>query len=121
MVNVDSPYTWIRYKDYLCENCVANCCIMPLEIGFDDLVLLELATEDDRCSIKKLTKRLTKEKIIKSYRSSTGFFMLEQKANRDCIFLDTNRLCKVYDKRPEVCRKFPNIGPRPGHCPYQKK
>lgn len=95
---------------------------MPVEIKADDIVRLELADpEEIESSPRKVAKRLIRDGILKSYRESTGLFMLEQKTNRDCIFLDKNRLCKVYEKRPSVCRKFPEIGPRPGWCPHSNK
>lgn len=92
---------------------------MPVEIKLSDLIRLGVATEDEaQTSIKKLAKRLMKEGIIVSYRSGTEFFMLSQKANRDCLYLDSKtRLCTVYEKRPDTCRQFPSIGPRPGFCP----
>lgn len=95
---------------------------MPVEIKLSDLIRLELVTEDEASgSIKKLAKRLIKEGIIVSYRQGTEFFMLSQKANNDCLFLDSKtRLCTVYEKRPETCRLFPSIGPRPGFCPGSK-
>jgi Fe-S-cluster containining protein len=55
---------------------------------------------------------------VRSYHPPTGLFILEQRYGRDCVFLDTKtRRCTVYEKRPEVCRRFPKIGPRPGYCP----
>lgn len=92
---------------------------MPVEIKISDLIRLGLTTEDEAAgSIKKLAKRLMKEGYITSYRQGTEFFMLSQKANRDCWFLDSKtRLCTVYEKRPDTCRGFPSIGPRPGFCP----
>lgn len=92
---------------------------MPVEVKSSDLVRLGVASEDEVIgSVKKLAKRLIKEGIIVSYRSGTEFFMLQQKANNDCLFLDSvTRLCTVYDKRPDTCRQFPSIGPRPGFCP----
>jgi len=27
----------------------------------------------------------------------------------------------VYDKRPNTCRKHPQVGPRPNFCPYGAK
>jgi Fe-S-cluster containining protein len=95
---------------------------MPVEIKASDLVRLEIATEDEITgSVKKLVKRLSKEGIIQSYRHGTEFFMLTQKANNDCLFLDSvTRLCTVYEKRPDTCRQFPAIGPRPGYCPCVK-
>lgn len=92
---------------------------MPVEIKLSDLIRLGLTDEDEAAgSVKKLAKRLSKEGIIQSYRQGTEFFMLTQKSNSDCLFLDSvTRLCTVYEKRPDTCRQFPSIGPRPGFCP----
>jgi uncharacterized protein len=120
--DVDRPSEWIRYRQALCNGCWAGCCTMPVEVTAQDLVRLGVATEDEaRASLKKLAKRLMKEGVVKSYRAGTGLFMLEQKQNRDCVFLGENRLCTVYEKRPDVCRKFPSVGPRPGFCPGQRE
>ncbi|MEZ0392612.1 MAG: YkgJ family cysteine cluster protein [Pseudobdellovibrionaceae bacterium] len=118
----DKPWTWVKYRDGLCKGCYGSCCTMPVEIKAEDLVRLELASEDElSASPKKVAKRLIKEGILASYRESTGNFMLTQKSNDDCYYLDLHtRLCKVYDKRPGVCRKFPEIGPKPGFCPARK-
>lgn len=119
----DKPWTWVKYRDGLCNGCHGSCCTMPVEIKSEDLVRLSLATEDElNASAKKVAKRLIKEGILNSYRDSTGNFMLTQKANDDCYYLDLKtRLCTVYEKRPGVCRDFPAIGPRPGFCPVRKK
>jgi Fe-S-cluster containining protein len=59
--------------------------------------------------------------VVKSYRESTGLFTLAQKSNGDCLYLDKNRLCVVYEKRPDVCRKFPlEMSRKIGHCPSEK-
>jgi uncharacterized protein len=93
---------------------------MPVEVQTSDLIRLGVASVDE-VSNKKIAKRLMKEKIVSSYRSGTDLFMLAAKPNGDCYFLDSKtRLCTVYEKRPDVCRKFPEIGPRPGYCPAKK-
>ncbi len=95
--------------------------MLPVEVKIEDLIRLELVTADEAIgSHKKIAKRLQREGIVKSYRTSSGLFMLEQNEGRDCYFLDKKtRLCSVYEKRPGVCREFPKtIGPRPGFCPY---
>jgi Fe-S-cluster containining protein len=97
---------------------------MPVEIKAADLLRLGLVTEDElQSSLKKVAKRLLKEGVIQSYRSGTEFFMLSQKSNSDCYFLDSEtRFCSVYDRRPETCRGFPSaLGPRVGYCPYIRK
>lgn len=97
---------------------------MPVEINSFDIVRLGLATQDEiDQSIKKAAKRLKKDGVIVSYRDSTDLFMLSQKSNDDCYFLDSKtRLCTVYEKRPGTCRDFPAVvGPRVSYCPYKKK
>jgi hypothetical protein len=51
------------------------------------------------------------------------FFMITQKPNDDCYFLDSKtRLCSVYEKRPDTCRQFPSqLGTRVGFCPVEYK
>ena len=119
----DRPRTWIKFRDGLCENCFGGCCTMPVEIKSEDLVRLELCGQEEiEQSPKKVAKRLIKEGVLSSYREGTGLFMLTQRPNDDCFFLDSrSRLCTVYQKRPGVCREFPNIGPKPGFCPATKK
>lgn len=95
---------------------------MPVEVTAEDLIRLGLAGEEELSSERKrVVRRLTQEGILKSYRSSSQLFMFEQQTDGSCIYLDSNRLCKVYDKRPGVCREFPRIGPRPGFCPAAPK
>lgn len=123
-VDKDRPSTWKKYEAKNCTSCRANCCRMPVEIRLQDLIRLGLTDEDEASgSIRKLAKRLMKDGVIKSYREGTEFFMLTQKTNDDCYFLDSKtRLCTVYEKRPETCRDFPSIvGPRIGFCPVQRK
>ena len=124
LLDKDRPSTWKKYDSNFCTSCVANCCRMPVEIKISDLVRLDIATEDEaQGSVRRLAKRLIKEGIVKSYRSGTEFFMLTQRSNDDCYFLDPKtRLCSVYEKRPDTCRSFPVVvGPRIGFCPSQKK
>ncbi len=97
---------------------------MPVEVKSSDLVRLKIASEDEFLnSIKKTAKRLKKEGFISSYREGTEFFMLTQKANEDCYFLDSQtRLCSVYEIRPDTCRDFPSaVGPKINFCPSEKK
>lgn len=123
-IDKDRPSTWKKYDAENCTRCRANCCSMPVEVKAADLIRLGLATADEVAnSIRKLAKRLKKEGFISSYRSGTEFFMLTQKANSDCFFLNSvTRLCTVYDKRPETCRDFPAVkGARTGFCPVEFK
>ncbi len=114
-VDIDRPSTWVRWREELCGTCHGGCCMMPVEVHFSDLERLGLAEETP----KKTFQRLMKEGVVKTFRAATGLFQLEQQSDRSCIFLHpTKRNCTVYEKRPEVCRKFPReMGPRIGYCP----
>lgn len=97
---------------------------MPVEVKFQDLVRLGVCSPDDEfASRRKLVNRLKREGIIQSYREATQNFMLTQRSNDDCLYLDAHsRLCTVYDKRPDVCRNFPtSMGIRPGYCPANQR
>lgn len=122
MIDKDRPSTWVPFRESLCKGCRADCCAMLLEVTTEDLVRLGICSEDEALgSQKKLFKRLRKEKIAMSFRDGTGLFMLQSKSNGDCQFLNSQtRLCTVYDRRPNVCRKFPSIGPKPTFCPANR-
>jgi uncharacterized protein len=123
-IDKDRPSTWKKYDATKCTLCRANCCSMPVEVKASDLIRLEIASVDELDnSIKKMAKRLKKEGYISSYREGTENFMLTQKSNSDCYFLDSNtRLCTVYEKRPDTCRQFPSqMGTRVGYCPVELK
>lgn len=119
----DKPWTWLKFRNGMCEGCFGNCCTMPVEIKDTDLIRMGVVTEDELLvSVKKTAKRLIKEGIVQSYRDGTNTFMLSSRPNGDCLYLDLkSRLCTIYEKRPEVCRQFPSIGPRPGYCPSNRK
>ena len=118
----DKPRTWVRYRTGMCTGCYGSCCTMPVEVRASDLVRLGVAHPDEvETSVKKLVKRLKKEQLIQSYRESTELFTLAARPNGDCHFLHpVTRLCTKYEDRPDVCRQFPDIGPRPGFCPVSK-
>jgi len=118
-IKLDQPSTWARYQNGMCEGCWGGCCTLPVEVSAFDLLRLKLITEDEAsASLKKVARRLKSEGLVRAFNSRSGIFTLEQRAGRDCVFLHPQtRLCTVYEKRPEVCRQFPKIGPRPGFCP----
>ncbi len=84
-----------------------------------DLIRLGLITEDEAVdSLRKVARKLHKSGHIQSFNAGKQLFILEQRRGRDCIFLgEKDRRCTVYDRRPQVCRSFPKIGPRPTYCP----
>lgn len=121
-VHPQRPSTWKKFKNGMCVGCHGYCCALPVEASMRDLIRLELVSEEEAMdSPKRVARRLEKSGVIQSYREKTGVFVLEQKSNDDCIYLGKDRLCTVYEKRPEVCRQFPKIGPRPGWCPEKRK
>ena len=105
----------------MCDGCFGGCCTLPVEVSAFDLMRLGLVTEDEAASsLKKVFRKLHQQGKVRSFHSRTQLFILEQRNGRDCIFLGkVDRRCTVYEKRPEVCRAFPKIGPRPGYCPQQ--
>ena len=117
--DVQRPSTWVKYKKNLCEGCWSGCCTLPVEVSVMDLIRLDLVTEFEAAeSLKKVARRLSREKVIQAFQAKSQLFVLAQRNGRDCIYLDPKkRICTVYEKRPEVCRQFPKIGPRPGWCP----
>ncbi len=71
--------------------------------------------------LKRIANRLIREGVLRSYRPRTRTFILQRTKADDCVFLDADRRCQIYDRRPFVCRKFPENAVRPGFCPSQRK
>ena len=121
IVNVDNCDTWTRYRSGLCNSCAANCCTMPVEVKLPDLVRLELVDpfEVEHEEPKTIAKRLLKAGLIEHFNFKNSIFTLSRRANGDCTNLDAKtRRCTVYEKRPNTCRLHPQVGPKPGYCPY---
>lgn len=120
-VDVDRPETWTRYRRGLCDSCVANCCTMPVEVRLPDLVRLQLVDDFEAAheAPKQIARRLEKAGLIEHFNFKHSIFTLARRACGDCGFLEaSSRRCTVYEQRPDTCRKHPQVGPRPGHCPY---
>ncbi len=101
IVDVDRTETWSHYKAGMCDTCMANCCTMPLEVRLTDLVRLG---------------------VVERFHQKSGIFTMARRADGDCRYLDAHtRRCTVYAQRPDTCRKHPQVGPRPGHCPYGRR
>jgi Fe-S-cluster containining protein len=123
-VDVDRLETWTRYRNGLCDSCVANCCTMPVEVKLADLVRLGLVDpfEAEHEETKQIAKRLAKAGLIDHFSFKHEIFTLARRASGDCRFLDAaTRRCTVYAQRPDTCRKHPQVSPRPGYCPYGAK
>lgn len=122
-VDINKPGTWSKYRKGMCDDCVANCCRMPVEVTLDDLIRMDILCEFHlKEDLKKISKNLKKEGMISHFNMKSEIFTLSQKANGDCFWLDSDsRLCSLYENRPETCRNHPKISSRPGFCAYQKK
>lgn len=123
VVDIENLDTWTKYRKRLCDSCVANCCRMPVEATVDDLVrmgVLDSFSAEE--PLKRIANRLKKSGVIDHYSPSRAIFTLARRANLDCIYLDQQtRRCTIYHVRPEICRNHPQIGPKPGYCPYEAK
>ena len=120
-VDVDRLETWSRYKTGMCDKCHAHCCTMPVEVRLPDLVRLGWVDpfEAEHESAKNIAKRLTKVGLVGHFNFKNEIFTLARRANGDCCNLDPQtRRCKVYELRPSTCRLHPQVGPKPGYCPY---
>lgn len=120
--DIDKMYTWRKYRDGLCDGCMANCCKLTLELKVEDLVKMGIIDEFTAGEpLKKIAKTLKKEGFIRLFNLRTETFTLAQRENSDCILLDPEtRKCTIYDNRPDTCLNHPEVGPRPGYCAYEK-
>lgn len=94
---------------------------MPLEVRLADLVRLGLVDpfEAEHEPPSQIAKRLLKAKLVARFNAKHDLFTVARRASGDCHFLDAQtRRCTVYALRPDTCRKHPQVGPRPGFCPY---
>ena len=94
---------------------------MPVEVSVPDLVRLDLMTGHQAASDPEAAARELTAAGWLGGQAGPLVWVLAQKESGDCIFLNESRRCTVYDKRPEICRRFPRIGPKPGHCPYRAR
>ncbi|PHV09825.1 YkgJ family cysteine cluster protein [Chitinimonas sp. BJB300] len=122
--DLDRTGTWLKYRNGLCNSCMATCCTMPVEVKLGDLVRMNLvdAFEAENIPAKDIAKRLTKTKVIAQFNFKQRIFTLARRANGDCTYLNADtRRCTIYDQRPNTCRNHPRIGPRPDFCAYRTK
>lgn len=113
---------WTHYKKGMCETCEGLCCYMPVEIKVFDLVRMGILDEFHlELSLKEQIKEALKHPGVTRYTPSTEKYTLTQKPDSSCYFLDAQKKCTIYDKRPDTCRNHPKIGPRPNFCAYMKK
>ena len=122
-VDLDAPSTWVKYKKGMCRDCQALCCTMPVEMKLTDLVRMGIVDDfEAQEPPRQIAKRLKKERLIDHFNLKREIYTLARRANGDCIYLDfQTRQCTIYDKRPNICRNHPRVGPRPGYCAYKLK
>ncbi|MEN9435006.1 MAG: hypothetical protein RLZZ422_2595 [Pseudomonadota bacterium] len=123
MADIERLETWVKYRKGLCNDCMGSCCTMPVEVKVLDLVRLGVVDEFElEEPLKQIAKRLEKQRIIRHFNAKTELFILAQRSNGDCLYLEAStRRCTVYDKRPETCRLHPTIGSKAGYCAYTQK
>ena len=121
-VDILRPKTWVPFKLSNCQGCWAGCCTLPVQVSSEELHHMGfLKAHEVEGPLKRIAQRLKRQGIIRSYRDRSRTFTLQRKNGHDCIFLDENRRCTIYDRRPSICRRFPETSARPGYCPHQKK
>lgn len=115
--------TWVPYRKGLCNNCMAGCCRLPVELRIADLQRMGLVSEFETGEpLKNIAKRLIKERVVAHFSHREGIFTLAQHSSGDCYYLDRDtRRCTIYEKRPDTCRQHPVKGPRPGFCAHQPR
>ncbi len=97
---------------------------MPVEVRLPDLIRLGLVDpfEAEHDAPKQIAKRLEKAGLIDHFNFRNSIFTLARRANGDCANLHPQTCrCTVYEQRPDTCRKHPQVGPKPGYCPYGDK
>lgn len=121
-VRIHTPSSWTRYRPALCNGCWSGCCTLPVQVTSEELFHMGyIPMEKVNGPLKRIAQKLIRDGIIRSYNDRTRLFRLQQVNGNDCVFLDENRRCKIYDRRPSICRTFPMNSKRPGFCPHQKQ
>ncbi len=123
MADIERLETWVKYRKGLCNDCMGSCCTMPVEVKVLDLVRLGVVDEFElEEPLKQIAKRLEKQRIIRHFNAKTELFILAQRSNGDCLYLEAStRRCTVYDKLHENFRFHPTIGSKAGYCAYTQK
>lgn len=122
-VDLNRLETWQPYRKGMCDNCMAACCRLPVEVRIADLLRMELVNEfETEEPAKNIAKRLMQERIVAHFNHRDAVFTLAQHSSGDCLYLDREtRRCRIYEKRPDTCRQHPVKGPRPGYCAHQHR
>lgn len=73
-----------------CQSCNGACCSLPVEIDGDEVADFP----DAVCVPEQCGNRVV------------DTWMLPRKADGRCVYLDVNNRCRIYERRPRVCREF---------------
>jgi len=93
-----------------CDNCEKKCCPPRVVISLFDVVRFIENGLDERVAGKF-------EGFVELFLSEDGkdvdlkrshMFPIDSDA-KDCVFLDENRKCSIYDQRPLICRSYPVV------------
>ncbi|SUX40454.1 Uncharacterised protein [Chromobacterium violaceum] len=80
MADINRLETWIKYKNGLCDDCMASCCTMPVEVKLPDLVRIGVIDEFElEEPIKGIAKRLEKQRVIQHFNFKNSLFTLAQR------------------------------------------
>jgi len=122
-VKLEKPFTWVKYQEGMCSDCVASCCKLKTDVTVEDLIGMGVLTEFHKDEpLKNIAKQLKKEGIVKHFNLRREIFTLAQRDNDECIYLDeVTRKCTVYEGRPLSCRKHPEENIKPNYCAYIKQ
>ena len=91
-------------KTFKCERC-GDCCKK----------LYIILNDSDIKDIKKLGYQLDSFSEIEQVGEYKGKRVLKKIDGR-CVFLADDNLCKIYDSRPEICKKYPFFGKEVESC-----
>lgn len=121
-MHIQDTSRWHRFKKEMCASCEACCCYLPVEVDAEDLVSMGLV---DNFFLEFSEKEQNKEALrlpqILRYQGKNKKYLLDQRSDGSCLYLNKEKKCDIYGQRPKTCRNHPQIGPRPGYCPYLTK
>lgn len=87
----------------VCAQCGAECCDVSTPFSKEDIKRI-------KSKHRKLFRGVTVTPTL------AEAFNLHKRNNTQCVFLDENKRCKIYEDRPQICKDF---GDKPfARCAY---
>lgn len=96
---VEHRATHPRASEIKCRRGCAHCCHVNVTITRPEAVLLHHAAREAGIT-------LDRDKLERQARYTVADWQQQPEADRACIFLDPMGSCKVYEHRPDACRKY---------------